>query len=474
MKLTVERTVLAGFVIVLALLGTVGIVSQRTIIGLIEDSKWVTHTHIVLEMLQQLSFRLSQAEAAVRGYVITGDSTFESQYEGIRGQVPDLLSELRMQTLDNPAEQDTLASLQGLIEKRFATMDEGIRVRKSGGIKAVLKLSTTSRGRELSLEISALTAQMRRDEDHLLANRNLRAQLSARRAFLVVLSALILAMVAVIGSVVLVFRDLTRRREIERMKSEFVSVVSHELRTPLTSIHGSLGLLASGLLGKVNSRGERMLEIAVSNTDRLIRLLNDILDMETLDSGKVEMRRIVCSAGELIDHAIELMRPMAQNQRVSLAATRSELLIYADRDRIIQCLTNLLSNAIKFSEPGKAVRVTANRIGQDARFEVVDQGKGIPEGKRTSIFERFQQVDTSDSRKRGGTGLGLAISRNIVEQHGGKIWVESQLGHGSTFFFTIPLVNQENSNLHASSEKPSEIVTSERESNVETHPADRR
>ena len=217
-----------------------------------------------------------------------------------------------------------------------------------------------------------------------------------------------------------------------------------------------------------------MLEIAVSNTDRLIRLLNDILDMETLDSGKVEMRRIECSVGELIDHAIELMRPMAQNQRVSLAATRSELLIHADRDRIIQCLTNLLSNAIKFSEPGKPVRVTANRIGQDARFEVADQGKGIPEGKRTSIFERFQQVDTSDSRKRGGTGLGLAISRNIVEQHGGKIWVESQVGQGSTFFFTIPLVDQENSIHHAPSEKPSEIVTSERESNVETHPSDRR
>ena len=474
MKLTVERTVLAGFVIVLALLGTVGIVSQRTIIGLIEDSKWVTHTHVVLEMLQQVSFRISQAEAAVRGFVITGDSTFESQYESIRKQVPDLISELRTQTLDNPDEQDSIASLQALIEKRFATMDEAIRVRKSGGIQAVLAMSNTSRGRELSTQISALTAQMRGDEDRLLANRQLRAQLSARRAFLVVLSALIFAMLAVIGSVVLVFRDLTRRREIERMKSEFVSVVSHELRTPLTSIHGSLGLLASGLLGKVNARGERMLEIAVSNTDRLIRLLNDILDMETLDSGKVEMRRIECSVGELIDHAIELMRPMAQNQRVSLAATRSELLIHADRDRIIQCLTNLLSNAIKFYEPGKPVRVTANRIGQDARFEVADQGKGIPEGKRTSIFERFQQVDTSDSRKRGGTGLGLAISRNIVEQHGGKIWVESQVGQGSTFFFTIPLVDQENSIHHAPSEKPSEIVTSERESNVETHPSDRR
>lgn len=472
MKLTVERTVLAGFVIVLALLGTVGIVSQRTIIGLIDDSKWVTHTHIVLELLQRVSFRISQAEAAVRGFVITGDPTFESQYYDIRKQIPDLISELRTQTLDNPGEQTNVALLESLIGPRLVTMDQGIRARKSGGLEAVLALSNTNRGRQLSAEISTLAATMRGDEDRLLADRKLRAEQSARRAFLVVLSALVLAMIAVIGSVVLVFRDLTRRREIERMKSEFVSVVSHELRTPLTSIHGSLGLLASGLLGSVNAKGERMLEIAVSNTDRLIRLLNDILDIEKLDSGKIEMRRAECSAGELIDHAIEVMRPMAQSQQIGLSARKSELLIYADRDRIIQCLTNLLSNAIKFSEPGGTVRVIANSAGKNARFEVSDHGRGIPEGKRNAIFERFQQVDTSDSRKRGGTGLGLAISRNIVEQHGGEMWVDSKFGKGSTFFFTVPLAQEQASELQASYKSSAERNGSERESNAETHPAD--
>ena len=471
MKLTVERTVLAGFVIVLVLLGTVGIVSQRTIIGLMEDSRWVTHTHVVLELLQQVSFRMSQAEAAVRGYVITGDTTFEAQYEGIRNQFPNLISKLRTQTLDNPAEQSNLVSLETLIQQRFATMDEGIRVRKSGGLEAILALGSSGPGRKLSADISALTAQMREDEDRLLADRNMRAQASARRAFLVVLSSLVVAMIAVIGSVVLVFRDLTRRQQIERIKSEFVSVVSHELRTPLTSIHGSLALLASGLLGRVNPKGERMLEIAVSNTDRLIRLLNDILDMEKLDSGKMEIRRMQCSAKELIEHAVDVMRPMAQHQHITLSATRSELFIYADRDRIIQCLTNLLSNAIKFSDPGGTVKVAAKSIGTHAQFEVCDRGRGIPEDKRNSIFERFQQVDTSDSRKRGGTGLGLAISRNIVEQHGGKIWVESQLGVGSTFFFTVPLAENHNPGLSLYLDT-AKTVNSQRESNAETHPAD--
>lgn len=471
MKLTVERTVLAGFVIVLALLGTVGVVSQRTIIGLIEDGKWVTHTHIVLELLQRVSFRMSQAEAAVRGFVITNDAAFEAQYEDIRKQVPNLISELRKQTSDNPTEQKNLSSLESLITERFETMDDGIRVRKAEGLQAILALGSSGRGRKLSEEISALTAKMRGDEDRLLADRNLRAQASARRAFLVVLSALVLAMIAVITSVFLVFRDLTRRREIERMKSEFVSVVSHELRTPLTSIHGSLALLASGLLGSVSDKGERMLEIAVNNTDRLIRLLNDILDMEKLDSGKMEIRQMQCSASELIEHAIEVMLPMAQSQQITLSSNKSDLSINADRDRIIQCLTNLLSNGIKFSEPGGTVKVAAKAVGTRAQFEVSDRGRGIPENKKHAIFERFQQVDTSDSRKRGGTGLGLAISRSIVEQHGGTMWVESQLGVGSTFFFTVPLAQEQNPDL-ASYADSAETVTSHQGSNAQTHPGD--
>jgi len=163
---------------------------------------------------------------------------------------------------------------------------------------------------------------------------------------------------------------------------------------------------------------------------------------------------------------------MAQNQQIDLSTDTSDLLIYADRDRLIQCLTNLLSNAIKFSDPGGSVKVRVNSAGRVARFEVIDHGRGIPEAKKSLIFERFQQGDTSDSRKRGGTGLGLAISRNIVEQHGGKMWVQSQLGKGSTFFFTVPLAQTPNSDLQASYTDAAQLVGSERESNAETHSAD--
>jgi signal transduction histidine kinase len=325
----------------------------------------------------------------------------------------------------------------------------------------------------LSAQISTLIAQMRSEENRLLELRNLRAKQSERRAFLVVLFAVFLAMGAVLGSVFLVFRDLTRRRELERIKSEFVSVVSHELRTPLTSIHGSLTLLASGLLGSTTEKGKRMLEIAVNNTDRLIRLLNDILDVEKLNSGRAEMRPQLCTAGEVIRYAADVMRPMAQKHGVILQVGESDVTIYADPDRLEQCLTNLLSNAIKFSDPGGVVNVQANIMGTDLRFEVADEGRGIPWNKQNSIFERFQQVDASDSRKKGGTGLGLAISRTIVQQHAGRIWVESTLGKGSTFFFTVPLPNMESANESPALKKAGINTEASEHANAEAHPADR-
>jgi PAS domain S-box-containing protein len=234
-------------------------------------------------------------------------------------------------------------------------------------------------------------------------------------------------------------RDISERRAVERMKDEFVSVVSHELRTPLTSIRGALGLLTSGLVGVLPERGRRMLEIALNNTDRLVRLINDILDIERMQLGKVTVQRRLCDTAALLTQAVEEMQAMAEEAGVTLAVTSLPVRVWADPDRIIQTLTNLLSNAIKFSPAGGTVWVTVARQKEEAVFMVKDQGRGIPAGKLETIFERFQQVDASDARKRGGTGLGLAICRSIVRQHEGRIWAESVFGTGSSFFFTLPV-----------------------------------
>ncbi|KAB8331486.1 PAS domain S-box protein [Scytonema tolypothrichoides VB-61278] len=244
---------------------------------------------------------------------------------------------------------------------------------------------------------------------------------------------------AVVKGAVITFKDITERQVVERMKDEFISVVSHELRTPLTSIHGSLGMLSSGLLDPGSERGKRLLEIAVDSTDRLVRLINDILDIERIESGKVTMAKEVCNAADLMTEAADVMQAMAQRYGVNLSVSPICVDLWADSDRLIQTLTNLLSNAIKFSPSGSTVWLTAERQELEILFQVKDQGRGIPADKLETVFERFQQVDSSDSRNHEGTGLGLAICRSIVQQHSGRIWVESQLGEGSSFYFTLPI-----------------------------------
>jgi PAS domain S-box-containing protein len=224
-------------------------------------------------------------------------------------------------------------------------------------------------------------------------------------------------------------RDITERRAVERAKDEFVSIVSHELRTPLTSIRGSLGLLAGGALTAAPEKAERMLQIALQNTDRLVRLINDILDIERMQSGKAELDRRACDADQLVAEAGDAMRSAAAQADVDLVISAGGGVLWADPDRVLQTLTNLISNAIKFSPAGGRVWLWHEQQGDQVVFRVRDEGRGIPADKLEPIFERFQQVDSSDAREKGGTGLGLAICRSIVEQHGGRIWAESARAH---------------------------------------------
>ncbi|MFP2912572.1 response regulator, partial [Pyxidicoccus sp. 3LFB2] len=234
-------------------------------------------------------------------------------------------------------------------------------------------------------------------------------------------------------------RDITERKEVERMKNEFISTVSHELRTPLTSIRGSLGLLEGGIMGELPPQAVDMVRIARTNTERLIRLINDILDLEKMEAGKLELKLAPQECTELVEATLSGVHGMAEAAGVVLRSdVEGTPQVKGDRDRLIQVLTNLVSNAVKFSPRGAAVtvRVLEAPAGR-VRFSVVDQGPGISAEQRGRLFGRFQQLDGSDTRSKGGTGLGLAISQAIVDQHGGRIEVESEEGRGSTFSFTL-------------------------------------
>lgn len=241
----------------------------------------------------------------------------------------------------------------------------------------------------------------------------------------------------VLGAVV-VFRDVTERREIDRMKEEFLSIVSHELRTPLTSIRGSLGMLGSETFSELPASAQRMITIATRSSDRLTRLINDILDVERIRSGKFRMECLPHDVEPLLQTTIREMSAFAAQAGVTLELGRVEGVVLADADRVVQTLTNIVGNAVKFSRHGTTVRLEAVQGDGEVVCSVADRGRGVPADKLHTIFDPFAQVDSSDSREKGGTGLGLAICRGIVERHGGRIWAESELGIGTTVHFTLP------------------------------------
>ncbi|WP_322399714.1 ATP-binding protein [Massilia luteola] len=237
--------------------------------------------------------------------------------------------------------------------------------------------------------------------------------------------------------------DISARKEVERMKDEFVATVSHELRTPLTAISASLALLADGMAGELPPDAQGLVDVANASSERLVRLVGDVLDIQKMDAGGMAFDRAVQPLLPLAEDAVAAMQSFAARSGIALSCVATPgaegARVDVDRDRLAQVLTNLLSNAIKFSGPGSTVRARVEACGDTARLAVADEGTGIPEAFRERVFQRFAQADGADSRRRGGTGLGLSICRTIVEELGGSIWFDSAEGIGTTFYVELPL-----------------------------------
>jgi signal transduction histidine kinase len=241
--------------------------------------------------------------------------------------------------------------------------------------------------------------------------------------------------------------ELAQHRAADQAKSDFVSVVSHELRTPLTSVRGALGLLAGGAAGEIPPAFRPLLEISLKNIERLVRLINDLLDMQRIESGKLELVSTPQRLLPLVDQAVAGMRDYARSFRVEIGvdveAGAREALAYVDGDRLVQVLANLISNGAKFSPPGGTVRVSLSRAARGLRVSVRDDGPGIPESFRGRIFGKFSQADGLDpreAREKKGSGLGLSITRALVEGMNGVIGYESEVGRGATFHVDFPAV----------------------------------
>lgn len=237
-----------------------------------------------------------------------------------------------------------------------------------------------------------------------------------------------------------VVRDITERKKMDKLKNEFIAMVSHELRTPLTSIRGSLGLINGGAVGKVPSAAQEMLQIASNNTERLLLLINDILDIQKIEAGQMAFRFQNVPLMPLVEQALRENSAYAEQYGVRYVIDHrlEEARVFCDPDRMMQVMANLLSNAAKFSPRDETVEVSVARNNDTIRISVTDHGSGIPESFQKQIFEKFTQADSSDVRNKGGTGLGLNISKLMIEKHGGHISFITSEGLGSTFYIDLP------------------------------------
>lgn len=240
---------------------------------------------------------------------------------------------------------------------------------------------------------------------------------------------------------VLLIRNITERKKIDKMKSEFISVVSHELRTPITSIRGSLSLILGGATGTFSQKALKLLEIANNNCDRLLLLINDILDIEKIEAGKMVFQFKVVDISEIIHQAVIANKMFAEKFEVNLNEPTDlpHILVNVDPNRLIQVVTNLISNAVKFSPKGESVDIQVSKQDKKVRVEVIDRGSGIPIEFQKKIFQRFSQADSSDTRNKSGTGLGLNISKMIIEKMDGQLAFRSESNKGSTFYFDLPV-----------------------------------
>jgi PAS domain S-box-containing protein len=240
---------------------------------------------------------------------------------------------------------------------------------------------------------------------------------------------------------VAVFRDITREAELDRMKSDFVSMVSHELRTPMTAIKGYVDLISAGTAGAVTETQNHFLEIIRSNVGRLANLVSDTLDLSRIEAGKIQLKLMPVSLVALVRQVVETLQQefVSRSLKLQLELPHDLPMVYGDPDRLVQILTNLMSNAYKYT-PAGTVTIRAHRTGDTVQVDVRDTGLGINPENQARLFTRFYRVRTPETDSIAGTGLGLSIVKSLVELHGGKIWLDSQMGKGSTFSFTVPCV----------------------------------
>jgi signal transduction histidine kinase/DNA-binding response OmpR family regulator len=456
-----------GFALALGVLLVLGAITYRSSQSFVRASREVDHTNEVLRHLSSLYVPVQSVHVAVRDYGLTGQERHLARIEQNIQQVYAELGTIQALTADNPAQQRRVRQINERLDMRFGAVREFLREARRGEDRMAVASEFVFRADQMATALPVIEA-MQDDELRLLAERTQlqRASVQITIGLSVGLTLLIAALLVAVY--ILALRDSTTRRlaeqammrlnhELEKtnreltasneqiqhatkMKSRFLASMSHELRTPLNAIIGFSELLDSETAGAVNEKQKRFLGHIRTGARHLLQLINDILDLSKVEAGQLQIFPENALMRELIGEVLSIVNPMATIKKITIEHpfAGEPVGVHADRIRLKQVVYNLLSNAIKFTPEGGHVRITVTDEGTLFRFAVTDTGVGIKAEDLELIFEEFRQVSETTKGVREGTGLGLAITRRLVEQHGGKLWVESTFGEGSTFYFTMP------------------------------------
>lgn len=410
-------------------------------------------------------------------YWLTHQPIFKQQYDDLTNAIPFRINSLKIMLRDSPEQTKALNRMLTLSNRGTAMLDQATNLAEEN------KQSATKLKSDLQVIIADLLSELRIfvREQEKEDSYDLKAEDRARQMVQICIAVgLAINVILAVALAVFFNRGTTKRLNImmdktrdlaegkplaeplsgtdeiahldhtfhemadalavaAKHKQELISIVSHELRTPLTSVQATLTRFSHGLLGELSPKGKDALVKAEKNTDRLIKLINDLLDIERMEQGKIDLRRENIALSSALGRSLDSVLSFAEKHGVELDVASTTLSVFADEDRLIQVMVNLLSNAIKFSPENGLVTVSVEQIGQNVEIAVADQGRGVPPEFQEKIFQRYAQVEEADGKK--GTGLGLPICKAIIEGHGGTIGVRSELGKGSVFSVQIPLAD---------------------------------
>ena len=450
-RLTLAEKVAGGFAVGVVYLGVVGAVAYTSVRRLADSSAQVERTHLMLRTLEELFSIVTGAETGSRGFVITGDARYLDPYRSAELDAVARLRSLGSLTSADREQRDRVDLLTPLVARRFAILDESIRLRATAGFNDAAYAARTGPGRVVMDSIRRVVDAISAAETERLRERSAQEKRSLRRATSLVAISFLAAVVLGLAAALVVSRDIDRRLQAEeearrakevaeaasRAKSEFLAMMSHELRTPLNSVIGFSNVLLRNKAGKLSERELLYLQRIRAGGKHLLSLIDEVLDLSKIEAGRMRLERAPVMLGELVADIVASFEGQLRDRPITLETEIPNALtpIMTDPAKLLQVLTNLIGNAVKFTEQGRVVvRIVADPASRrPERIEVADTGIGIPAERQAAIFDAFEQADSSTARQYGGTGLGLAVSKSLCDLMGYRLDVRSRVGEGSTF-----------------------------------------